>query len=217
MNRMNHQHSRRAPLHRLMRRMGGWRDGRRGLAVVEFAFVIVILLFLVLAVVDIGRMISLEVRMASVAREAGRSFVADEALLSTGRAPADIYNRVVDMVSPSELATDGMVIFSILERQDPQDDTDYSDSDTYDDDYITVVAQHVYDPSGKGWNSNVGAVGSKVAHYPARSTDLLPLDMLRITQRTVAVEIYHNKNFITPVQAIAKISWDGPLYERAIF
>ncbi len=155
--------------------------------------------------------------MASVAREAGRSFIADEDLLSTASAPVDIYNRVVDMVAPSDLTTDGTVIFSILERKDPQDDTDYSDPNTYDDDFVQVVAQHVYDNAGKGWKSGVGAVGDKVAHHPARNNDILPLDMLRISQRTVAVEIYHEKVFITPVQDIAKVSWGGPLYERAIF
>lgn len=191
--------------------------GNRGQAVVELAIIVVVLLIIVLGVIDFGRLISLQVRMASVAREAGRSYVADDDLIDTGVAPTDIYNRVVTMVAPSELDTDGIVIFSILERIDPRDDTDYSDPDTYDDDYIEVVVQHKYDPSGKNWNTKVGAVGAKVSRYPASDSDVLPLDMLRISQRTVAVEIFHEKIFLTPVQDIAKASWGGPLYERAIF
>lgn len=201
--------------------------GSRGQAIVELSIIVVVLLFIVLAVVDFGRLISLQIRMASVAREAGRSYVADDDLISSGSAPTDIYNRVVSMVAPSELDTDGVVIFSILERIDPEDDTDYSDPDTYDDDYIEVVVQHKYDPSGKSWKTMVGAVGAKVARNPGSDSDVLPLDMLRISQRTVAVEIYHEKVFLTPVRSIATAltpdkditvgSWGGPLYERAIF
>lgn len=194
----------------------GNRSTCKGQAALELAAISVLLMILVFATIDIGRMVSLSVRMASVAREGGRTYEAME--MEADQAPNEIYNRMVSMLEPSEIQSRGQVVFSVLRRIDANDDTDYSDPDSYDDDYIEVEYQYMYYPGDEpSWDSRIGAVESRVAHHPAQEDDIMPLNMLRIGQTTICVEIFHLPTYITPIDRFLDMAKTDPLYDRAIF
>jgi hypothetical protein len=191
-----------------------------GQAFVELGILFTVIMAITFATIDIGRMVGLSVRMASVTREAGRTYKAMQ--IDDSQAPDGIYSRMISMIAPSKIESEGQVVFSVLKRIDPNDDTIYTDPDSYDDDYVEIVHQFFYKGAGtaayadRRWDSKIGVVGTKVAHYPPQEADIMPLQMLRIDQTTVSVEVFHNKVFITPAKAFLDFS-DKPLYDRAIF
>jgi len=189
---------------------------RRGQAAVELAVVATLLMLLVFATIDIGRMVSLSVRMASVAREGGRTYQAME--MENDRAPDEIYDRMKSMLEPSRIEEKGQITFSVLKRSDPNNDTEYDDPDSFEDDFIFIEYQYDYFPvETPNWTSKIGEVGTQVAHYPAQANDIMPLQMLRIGQTTICVEIFHLPTYLTPIDGFLEMIKDEPLYDRAIF
>jgi hypothetical protein len=95
-------------------------------------------------------------------------------------------------------------------RNNPR--TDYSDPETEIDDYIEIEYQFDFPKdSYPSWTSKLGSKGTKV-----RNSDV-SLDTLRIDERTVSVEIYHEVNFLQPVKAFMNAGGFDHIYDRAIF
>lgn len=200
-------------LHR--RRLTG--RARKGQATVELLIVFIVLMIIVFAVIDFGRLISLSNRMSSVAREGGRTAIAKGYDLRPTTAPDEVYDALKEMIQPGDLDGKGKVIFTILRREDPDDDTSYDDPDTEDDDRIYIEAQHIYPTSSTlpSLDSTIGVVGDTVATQADSS--FLSLDMLRIDERTIAVEIYHEAETLTPIGNIIEASMPEYLYDSSIF
>jgi Flp pilus assembly protein TadG len=73
-------------------------DQRRGIAAVEFAIILPIMLLLLLGVFEIGRMINVRQTLVSAAREAGRQAAA-------GRPDDELPEVVFDVLSRTDVAT----------------------------------------------------------------------------------------------------------------
>jgi Flp pilus assembly protein TadG len=194
---------------------------RSGQSLVEFCLICVTAgLLIVFGTIDISRMVSLATRMTSIAREGGRLYIAED-IDPTTKTSAEfysevrttVYDNIKNMIKPQgNLDTHGKIIISVLIRRDPNNDTVYTNPTTYDDDYIELAYQVGYPSLATvGWQSKVGPIGT---HIP---TTLLPLDMLRVNEQTVAVEVFHENNMITPVSALWKAVAPEYLYDIAYF
>jgi hypothetical protein len=204
---------------------------QRGQSFTEMAIMIVVLVILGIAFSQLYQVASLSHRIASSAREGGRIFIAEDLAPTPGESQSNnesalrssinslVYSRMQGMIEPGDLDNQGKMIFSILVRRDGYDDdpynnpkTDYSDKTTEVDDYIEVEYQFDF-PQGSysSWTSKIGSKGSKV-----RDSDV-NLGTLRIDERTVCVEIYHEVNFLQPVKAFMNATGFDHIYDRAIF
>jgi Flp pilus assembly protein TadG len=192
-----------------------------GQSLVEFLLICMTAgLLIVFGTIDLSRMVSLATRMASIAREGGRLYIAQDIDATTltsselnTEIQTEVYDNIKDMIQPQgNLDTHGKVIVSVLIRRDPNDDTVYTTPNTYDDDYIEIAYQLGYPNAAPvGWQSRLGGVGTQIGD------DVLSLDMLRIDEQTVAIEIFHENNMITPVSVLWKAVAPEYLYDVAFF
>jgi hypothetical protein len=115
------------------------------------------------------------------------------------------------------------MIFSILVRRDGYDDDPRTiiPEDRLQrprlprvDDYIEVEYQFDFPARllSQSWTSKLGSKGTKVPRFRCQ-----PGDTLRIDERTVSVEIYHEVNFLQPVKAFMNAAGFDHIYDRAIF
>lgn len=215
--------------------------GRRGQAFVEFGLMLGLMLFLAASAFEVSRYVSLALRVASTCREAGRLFVSLEIEPDTSLSKeenrtalntsisSNIYGAtssdgVRAMIYPSDIDAQGKVIISIVIRQDPLNNTVYTDPSTYTDDFIEVEYQFTY-PSGStsgsraSWASRIGPESRKIDTNHSGYLGLtggLVLDSLRVQERTVFVEIYHNVDTIFPGSALKTADLDY-IYDKAMF
>ena len=86
------------------------RLGRRGAAIVEFAFVAALILALVFGLIDFSRGFGLKHRAAALSREAAN-------LASRGTELPEAVDAIVDAAQPVDLTTDGSVVLTRLEKE----------------------------------------------------------------------------------------------------
>ena len=207
--------------------------GRRGQAVIELAVMFVVLATLVLGAIELGYNASLSMRLAATAREGGRLIIAanitpdpsySTASNSTNLATLlnnTVYADIDTMTQPSDLPNKGRVIVSYLIRTDPLNDTDYTDASKYDDDYIQMDYQFLLPASSTVSVSstipvtNFTDVNGKVVKKVDPS--FLPLSALRVGERTVVVEIFHQTGFAPGASKFLKMTGFTYLYEYAMY
>ena len=206
---------------------------KRGQASVELAIFFVVLASIVLGSIEIGRNCSLSLRLAATAREGGRLIISNNytpdpsatvttnTTLLTTNLTNTVYADIDNMTQPADIPNKGRVIISYLIRSDPLNDSDYVDLTKEDDDYIQMdyqfllPASSTVSVSSKIPYSNFTDVNGKVVKKV--STDFIPLNALRVGERTVVVEIFHKTDMITGVTNLLKLSGFQYLYEYAIY
>ena len=206
---------------------------KAGQASIELAIFFVVLASLVLGSIEIGRNSSLSLRLASTAREGGRLIISNNytpdptatvttnTTLLTANLTNTVYADIDNMTQPADIPNKGRVIISYLMRSDPLNDSDYVDLSKEDDDYIMMDYQFLLPASStvtvssKIPYSNFTDVNGKVVKKV--STDFIPLNALRVGERTVVVEIFHKTDMITGVTNLLKLTGFQYLYEYAIY
>lgn len=218
--------------------------GARGASIVELALVLPLLLMIALGVFEFGRIISLELRLASAAREIGRMVVRNDVIAPDpakdygenksemqGALNSNVFNTntIGQMVNPSEIETKGKVIISVLRRVTADGTvirTKNTSSNNEDEDYILLEYQFFYPASAVSkypeWTSAFGITpgpgpNDKGDNVTERDPKLIPVKALRLGERTVGVELFHGVDTILPVERFIPGADIGKLYERAIF
>jgi hypothetical protein len=185
---------------------------QKGQALVEFTLGFLLLLFMTFATFEVARYSSLALRVASSVREAARLIIMEEiepnpsdsraANIAAIQASlvADVYPAIQDMIAPADLMSKGRVWVTYLVRRDPGTPvTVASNPASANDDFIEVEYQFSFPPSAalgerSTWVSSFGAPNTTTPN----KVDLtrIPLDTLRVGERTVVVEIYHKTELI---------------------
>jgi hypothetical protein len=189
------------------------RSRESGQSTIELAAAAVILMILAWGVIDLGRIVSSSLRIASVAREGARLFVAYEYVstepgLAT-KVEQNVYTPMTQMLQPDNIATDGVVIISIIRRTANQ---------------LLIQKQFKY----QGAHTKVSKVGVENAVIaqlsPRLANEIMPVEALRADEEMVLVEVFYKTKFITPITRIsgmtgaggglAEVQW---VYDRALF
>ncbi len=161
------------------------RLGRRGAAIVEFAFVAALILALVFGLIDFSRGFGLKHRAAALSREAAN-------LASRGTEMAEAVDTIVSAAQPVDLASQGGVILTRLEKESAGSSfviTDQKKSGTRD--------------------SKLGKTGASVTipnagDYPAGSV-------------LFAGEVFIDFESVTPFSALQGVLLPNEVYESTVF
>ncbi len=198
------------------RRSGSLLDRRSresGQSTIELAAAAVILMILAWGVIDLGRIVSSSLRIASVAREGARLFVAYEYVSTEpgleGKVTQNVYNPIKDMLQPDNIATDGVVIVSVIRRTNNQ---------------LLIQKQFKYQGTHTKL-SKVGVEGAVIAQLsPRLANEIMPVESLRADEEMVLVEVFFKTKFITPITRISSMTGVGGglaevewIYDRALF
>jgi Flp pilus assembly protein TadG len=195
------------------RELLGRRRRESGQSTVELAAAAVILMVLAWGVIDLGRIVSSSLRIASVAREGARLFVAYEYVstepgLDT-KVQQNVYTPMTQMLQPDNIATDGVVIISIIRRTANQ---------------LLIQKQFKYQGAHTKV-SKVGVEGAVIAQLsPRLANEIMPVEALRTDEEMVLVEVFYKTKFITPITRISGMTGSGGglaevqwIYDRALF
>lgn len=161
----------------------------QGLAVVEFAIILPIMLVLFFGIVDLGRIVLTRQILINISREASN-------LASRGTSPADAVAAVIISAQPLNLATDGYIILTEVLR-DVNGKT-------------TVKSQTK--AGGYPKASKIGASVGAVATLPNTSTPI-PVP----GQSVFVSEVYYHSAPITPLGDLINVSIGDTFYDVAFF
>jgi len=177
------------------------RSNKKGQATIELALCLIIMVIFVYGLVQFSHMVSIWTRLAAVAREGGRSYVALNYDAATY--PAEAFTIMEDMIRPGKIAENGGMCFTVIRRSGTGISTDK----------LVVVSKYYKNASGVSGFSKLGIAGVEVP--PA----VLPLDILTVQQTIVAVELYYDfsKDTITPIGSFLDGSDLSKAYEIAFF
>lgn len=197
---------------------------RRGQATVEFALCFAIVMLILVGSFEAARYSSLSLRLSSAVREVSRMIVAEQIDPNPTRTTAanqatmasqlatSVFPFIDGMISPADLQNQGKVWVTYLTRVPSAVASEQNDP-TKD---RVVVSYQFYFPAASndgvraGWNSKFGTPGTVV------NPNRVPKDGLARGETTVAVEIYHQTNFIFPEAMLSSIKLDK-IYDMAIF
>ncbi len=189
----------------------------KGQALVEFAIFATLMFFMVAATFEIGRFSSLYLRIASTSREAGllassawpNVTTASSTWPTTNEVETEVYTPILEMISPADLNANGRVIVSLIQRDDPNGDSnDDSDPDTYDDDQLIVLNQYTY---GNGaWASHLGNTGDTVPE------EKIGLFVINGDDTLFTVEIFYKVETVFPEGILQGIKLDY-IYDMAYY
>lgn len=160
-----------------------------GVAVVEFVLMLPVLLMLLFATIDIGRLILIRQVMLNLSREAAN-------LACRGTALADVMTAVKTSSPPLNLATDGYVILTEVYRSSAS--------------VVTVKSRLTY-----GGYSGASRVGSSVggpATVPASNPAMPPVGM-----SLFVAEIFYHSVPITPLGQFVTLNPSNSYYDVAFF
>ncbi len=208
-------------------------SGKRGQAAMELSILVIVLALIVFAAIELGLDCSLSLRMAATAREGGRLIISNnitpDPTLSTSSNSANlstqlsttVYADIDNMTQPADIPNKGRVIISYLIRSDPSNNTNYNDATTQTDDYIQLDYQFIFPASStvsvssKIPTSSFTDVNSKTVQKVDSS--FLPLNALRVGERTVVIEIFHQTGLLPGVANLMKLTGFQYLYEYAMY
>lgn len=175
----------------MMRSAARKADDRRqsGAAVVEFTLMLPVLLMLLFAVVDIGRLILVRQVMLNLSREAAN-------LACRGTALTDVLSAVQTSAAPLDLTRDGYVILSEVYRSSAS--------------VVTVRTRVVY--GGHPGSSRIGAAVGSAATLPATNPVLPAVGM-----SLYVAEIFYHSNPITPLGRLVSLATTDAYYDVAYF
>lgn len=165
------------------------RQHHSGLAVVEFALMLPVLLMMLFACIDIGRVILVRQVMLNLSREAAN-------LACRGTAFADVMTAVQTSAAPLNLGTDGYVILSEV----------YRSSATV----VTIKSRLSY--GGHAGTSHIGAGVGSAASLPATTPVVPPVGM-----SLFVAEVFYRSNPITPLGHFVSLATTNSYYDVAFF
>lgn len=187
-------------------------------------FVLIPLTFVTL---EVGQYVSLQVRMSSAAREAGRLTLSNDIIPQDGvaynaadartRFNDDVYLAIKSMVTPSDFDDDkGVVYISILRRSDDGSSNDLADTQ------VTIEEQFVFGDTsfinfpGMPKPSPIYAKGYV---YDGNSTDkIIEPIALDPQERTVLIELFHPLTFTDAVNGLlSNTSGWNYVYDYSLF
>lgn len=206
---------------------------RKGQAFAELAVMAAVLLVLVFGVIELAKMISMSTRMASVAREAGRTVNAQE---YDPDQIDDAFGVVTNMVYPANMQTDGRVIISFVQRVAGSKinffTTTPSDTNR---DYLVVIDRFYYPYSGTNtriastndtrtsWTTKLpvtfdnSQTGTNRRYVPfSNNVGPVPLNMLLPTSTTAVVEVFYTNRILTPLRGLG-VNLPPYMYDVATF
>jgi len=201
-----------------------------GQAFVEFAVLATTMMILVFGVLEIGRYLSLQLRMSSAVREAGRLIIANGLLPRDGttvdygllqsQIGGLVFDEVKTMISPSGFdgtgaSVEGIFYVSLLKRSD-----DGSSSDL---DEVEITVERVFgygnwfDPEGNPAPAPA-AMYNQGDKFDANDSDRLIDPMaLNVGERTVLIEIYHPLTFTNTIRKFLNNTGWNQIHEYAVF
>jgi Flp pilus assembly protein TadG len=159
-----------------------------GQAVVEFALVILILLFLTCGLIDFSRFINQQQVMINVAREAA-------SLASRGTSMTDTLTTAINSAAPLNISTSGRVILTSVTNTNGT---------------IQITAQQ--SQGGIAASSRVGTGVGSLASLPFTGVTLP-----QPTQTLVISEVFYTFTPITPIGRLMGLVMPTPLYDVAYF
>lgn len=160
-----------------------------GLAVLEFAMMLPVLLVLLFASIDLGRVILIRQIMLNLSREAAN-------LACRGTAFADVMSAVQTSAAPLNLAQDGYVILTEIYRSSAS--------------VVTVKSRLTY--GGRAGSSHVGATVGGAAVLPASTPAMPPTGM-----SLYVAEVFYHVDPITPLGQFVTLSGNSSYYDVAFF
>ena len=162
---------------------------QQGLAVVEFAMILPILLLLFFGIVDLGRIVLTRQILINVSREASN-------LASRGTSPADAVAAALISAQPLKIPTDGYVIVTEVFRDINGKTTVRSQTKS----------------GGYPKPSKIGASTGAAATLPATPTSVPPNG-----QSIFATEVYYHSVAITPLGTLINMTVGDTFYDVAFF
>lgn len=162
---------------------------QRGLAVVEFAMILPILLVLMFGVVEFGRAILTRQVMINLSRETAN-------LASRGTALPDAVSAAMLSSAPLNLQTNGYVILTEVFRETNGN--------------LRVRRQHA--AGGRPGASHVGVGAGNSATLPATPVQIPPRG-----QSLFVAEVYYRSTPITPLGSLLNITIGENFYDVAFF
>jgi len=197
-----------------------------GQALAEFSVIALVMVILAFGIMEFGRMISLSVRMASVCREVGRTFYANEYDTNT---IDDIFTVATNMIAPGNLQSNGKMIVTIVERVSGNS-TFLTDTNNSND--VLVITNRFFYP----YTGNPSVAASNSPAWPTRlpttyssvvgaDTKLIPftnnvgpvsLNMLQLNGKTAVVEVFHTNSTVAPINNLG-VNVQPYLYDISAF
>lgn len=201
-----------------------------GQALVEFSILALTIAILVFGILEFGRYLSLQLRMSSAVREAGRLVVSNGLLPKDGvtvsfselntQIEGLVFEEIKDMISPSGFdgsgtEVKGMLYVSLLKRNDDGSSNDPED--------VEILVERIFsygnwfDPDGNP-ASPPGAMYSVGDKWDADDANRLidPL-ALNVGERTVLIELYHPLTFSNAVRGLLENTNWKQIHEYAVF
>lgn len=173
----------------MKRRNGRWHTAQSGLAVIEFAMVLPLMLVLMFGLIDFGRMILTRQVLINVSREAAN-------LTSRGTTMDDAITAVKTSAQPLDIPAHGYVILTEIVR-----DTNGN---------ATIAAQRA--SGGAPRPSKIGTGVGSGASLPTTEHMVPPAG-----RSLFVAEVYYESPPITPVGELAGITMSELFYDVAFF
>jgi TadE-like protein len=165
------------------------RRRQKGVAFLELALVLPFLAFMMLAGLDVGRLLTLRQQMTDLSREAAN-------LVSRGASTDDAFATTTRAGGPFEQPANGMIIVSRIARRDANDAT-------------PIVSEQTTSGSLGSAASKIGSQGG-----PATLPGVTALDPgVMLT----TVELIHSFQPLFPLTPVGHVVYPTQVYDVAIF
>jgi hypothetical protein len=187
--------------------------GERGIAALELAIILPVLLLMAFAIIDFGRLFQYRLVLTNLSREGG-SIASRELSLPTGSySPKNLIEMLKAGSSPLNLNTASQDLYKIYIWK-IRAGTSEENPDPYIDNSSDVSASSGslnVDSSIDNGNTNLGLSEELYNHLVFDAEN----DAADISEVTV-VEIFYKYNAVTPITQIAQAFWNNPLLNDMI-
>jgi Flp pilus assembly protein TadG len=165
------------------------RRRQKGVAFLEFALIVPFLAYLMLAGIDVGRLLTLRQQMTDLSREAAN-------LVSRGSSADDAFATTQHAGGPFAQAAQGKIIVSRISRRSANDAT-------------PIVAEQETSGTLPSASSRVGTTGG-----PATLPGVTALDPgVMLT----SVELIHSFQPLFPLTPVGRVVFPSQVYDVAVF
>jgi len=172
---------------------GYGQENERGVAILELAIILPVLLLIAFAIIDFGRLFQARLILSNLSREGGSIASRDI------KSPADLITMLQTGATPLDLATSGRIYIWKIRAGESEDDPD-----PYIDDTKSASSGSLSRESSIGNSkTNLGLTGDLYNHLvfnPANAT----ADISEIT----VVEVFYDFTPVTPITDISQTFFD---------
>lgn len=186
--------------------------GEKGIATLELAIILPVLLLIAFAIIDFGRLFQYRLVLTNLSREGG-SIASRELSLPTGSySPQNLIEMVKAGSSPLNLNTSSPYLYKIYvwkiragtSEEDPDPYVDTSSSASASSGLLDVDSSIV--------NGTTFGLSEELYKHLKFDPDNAAADISEVT----VVEIFYKYNPITPITQIAQAFWKNPLLNNMI-